>query len=164
MEEEMNSRGQKPVAFRSMVRGATGGGEVWSHTDENMKMRQFGWRCTNSESLYESGTLIGNWNESRFDLKEIKKNKPLPSQCAHYYTSTQAEAYNTDPLHRQPEDLKLYKDRLPHAYSIHQPELDSNDQKAVCNSWQTTQRGDYIAPQLRLAPIKGPPNQPLPSM
>jgi len=161
MQQEMG-RTRSP-AFRSMVRGATGGGEIWTHANEDVKMRQFGWRCTNSESLYESDTLIGNWNEAKFDLKEIKKNKPLPGQYDHYYTSTNAEAYNMDPLHRYPEDIKMFKERLPHAYSVHQPELDSASHKVVCNSWQTTQRGSYIDPKLREQPVKGPPKDPLPN-
>lgn len=69
--------------FCSMIRGATGGGEVWSHTDEKLKMKQYGWRCTTNENVYGTGTLIGNYNEERFDLKEVKKNKPLSSQVKH---------------------------------------------------------------------------------
>lgn len=67
------------VPFRSMLRAATGGTEVWTDHYETQKMSQYGWRCTTNEDHYETGTLIGNYNEERFDLKEIKKHKPLPS-------------------------------------------------------------------------------------
>ena len=58
---------------------ASGNGEVWDHSDEN-KFKQFGWRCTTNETEYSHDTLIGNWNEERYDIKSIAKRKPLPSQ------------------------------------------------------------------------------------
>ena len=66
------------MPFVSELR-ATGHGEVWDHTDEK-KLQQFGWRCTNTESSYNTSTLIGNWNEQRFDINRISKPKPIPSQ------------------------------------------------------------------------------------
>ena len=65
--------------FCSMLR-ASGLAETWTHCDEIKKLHQFGWRCTNKESSYGNKTLIGNWNERRFDLNERKKAKSLPSQ------------------------------------------------------------------------------------
>ena len=65
--------------FCSMVR-SSGLGETWTHSEEAQKFNQFGWRCTTKESSYGNDTLIGNWNESRFDIKEMKKAKRLPSQ------------------------------------------------------------------------------------
>ncbi|CAG5131250.1 unnamed protein product [Candidula unifasciata] len=125
----------------------------------NLKMRQYGWRSTNNEDTYNSGVLVGNYNEERFDLKEIKKMTPLPSQLSHHYLTTYAEAYNKSQLHRYPTDLKLIKGRLPHAYSCHQPEMDSAILKATTNSWQTTQRASFLHPRLRLQPIKGTPDK-----
>ncbi|CAL1543464.1 unnamed protein product [Lymnaea stagnalis] len=145
-------------AFRSIVRAATGGAETWSHTDDSMKMRQYGWRCSTNEDLYSTRTLIGNYNEERFDLKEIKKNKPLPSQYNHYYQPVYATSYNKSPLHRYPDDLKRLKGRLPRAYSVHQPELDTLAQKAYCNSWETSYRTSFLHPRLRLQPIKSEPD------
>ena len=58
---------------------ASGHAEVWDDTDVN-KFEQFGWRSTTNESSYSSGTLVGNWNEERFDVKELSNAKPLPSQ------------------------------------------------------------------------------------
>lgn len=67
--------------FQSMVR-ASGLGEIWTHDIEDTKFKQFGWRCTNKETSYANDTLIGNWNEERFDNKHRKEAKPLPSQVS----------------------------------------------------------------------------------
>ena len=61
---------------------ASGHGEIWDHTDEK-KFKQFGWRCTTNETEFSHGTLIGNWNEERFDTRSIAKRRPLPSQVAY---------------------------------------------------------------------------------
>ncbi len=58
---------------------ASGQGEVWDHTDAN-KFKQFGWRCTTNETEFSHNTLIGNWNEQRYDTKKMAANKPIPSQ------------------------------------------------------------------------------------
>ena len=72
------------LPFVSVLR-ATGHGEVWDHTD-GKKFEQFGWRCTNTESSYEPAkTLVGNWNEQRFDINEQSKAKPIPSQVIHRF-------------------------------------------------------------------------------
>ena len=44
------------------------------------KLNTFGWKVTTNEESYSSDTLIGNWNEERFDVKNLKRNQPLPSQ------------------------------------------------------------------------------------
>ena len=75
---DMTYASQNVMPFVSELR-ATGHGEVWDHTDEK-KLQQFGWRCTNTESSYNTSTLIGNWNEQRFDINRISKPKPIPSQ------------------------------------------------------------------------------------
>ena len=74
----MSYASQNVMPFVSELR-ATGHGELWDHTDEK-KFQQFGWRCTNTESSYNTSTLIGNWNEQRFDINRISKPKPVPSQ------------------------------------------------------------------------------------
>ena len=74
----MSYASQNVMPFVSELR-ATGHGELWDHTDEK-KFQQFGWRCTNTESSYNTSTLIGNWNEQRFDINRISKPKPIPSQ------------------------------------------------------------------------------------
>jgi len=66
-------------SFQAMVR-ASGLAEVWTHSTDAAKFSQFGWRCTNKETSYGNDTLIGNWNEERFDNGIAVKPKPLPSQ------------------------------------------------------------------------------------
>lgn len=69
----------KTIPFVSVLQ-ATGHGEVWDHTDAK-KFTQFGWRCTNRESSYSpTQTLIGNWNEQRFDISTLSQAKTIPSQ------------------------------------------------------------------------------------
>lgn len=80
---KMTYASQNVIPFMSELR-ATGHGEVWDHTDEK-KFQQFGWRCTNTESSYNTNTLIGNWNEQRFDINRISKPKPIPSQVSQIY-------------------------------------------------------------------------------
>ena len=70
--------------FRSMIR-ASGLAEVWTHTHDEAKLGQFGWRCTNKENSYQDRTLVGNWNEKRFDVDNMKQAKPLPSQVTGLY-------------------------------------------------------------------------------
>ena len=60
---------------------ASGRTEVWSDTDAN-KFQQFGWRTATNETSYSPNTLIGNWNEKKFDVKELSQPKPLPSQVS----------------------------------------------------------------------------------
>ena len=67
------------LPFCQMVR-ASGLAEPWTHSHEESKFDQFGWRCTTKESGFGISTLVGNYNEDRFDLKHRLKSKPLPSQ------------------------------------------------------------------------------------
>ncbi|XP_041910652.1 UPF0686 protein C11orf1 homolog [Arvicola amphibius] len=62
---------------------ADGHGEVWTDWNSMSKFFQYGWRCSTNENSYSNRTLIGNWNQERYDLKNIVKPKPLPSQGAH---------------------------------------------------------------------------------
>ena len=76
--------------FQSVVR-ASGLAEVWTHSTDAVKFNQFGWRCTNKETSYGNDTLVGNWNEERFDNKISKNAKPLPSQvCIGLSTNVQS--------------------------------------------------------------------------
>lgn len=65
--------------FRAMVR-ASGLAEVWTHVNDMEKFGQFGWRCTNKENSYANDTLVGNWNEERFDVSKQGEAKRIPSQ------------------------------------------------------------------------------------
>ncbi|KAL8582641.1 hypothetical protein ACOMHN_028706 [Nucella lapillus] len=138
--------------FRSMVR-ASGAAEVWIHSTDDSKLGQFGWRCTNKESSYGKDSLIGNWNEERFDLQKRRVAECLPSQTAHYFDSVHNSSYNTDPKLRVPEELKNLNGRHSHAYPSHQPELDNDSLKSIYNSWKTTQRADYLDPTIRQRPV-----------
>ena len=140
--------------FQSMVR-ASGLGEIWTHDIEDTKFKQFGWRCTNKETSYANDTLIGNWNEERFDNKHRKEAKPLPSQHGHYFDSTYDKSYNYSP-YEVPKELKHLKAPHSHSFPGHQPEIDSQKQKAIYNSWETTSRSSYVDPKIRTRPTQTP--------
>ncbi|XP_011782113.1 PREDICTED: UPF0686 protein C11orf1 homolog isoform X3 [Colobus angolensis palliatus] len=59
---------------------ADGHGEVWTDWNNMSKFFQYGWRCTTNENAYSNHTLMGNWNQERYDLRNIVQPKPLPSQ------------------------------------------------------------------------------------
>lgn len=59
---------------------ADGHGEVWVDMRPETKFKQYGWRCTTKEDSYSNRTLIGNWNQERYDLCKLEERKPLPSQ------------------------------------------------------------------------------------
>ncbi|XP_055958912.1 cilia- and flagella-associated protein 68-like [Patella vulgata] len=141
---------QPEPSFRSMVR-SSGLAEEWVHENDNSKFGQVGWRCTTKEDAYSNTTLIGNWNEKRFDISRIK-NKPLPSQYNHYFESTYDASHNVAP-NQMPRELKHLKARHPHAFPSHQPELDHHSLKSQYNSWETTSRGSYVSPKVRQQPV-----------
>ena len=62
---------------------ASSNGEIYDITDAK-KFVEFGWRCSTNESGFKSETLIGNWNEERYDIKYLAKKKPIPSQVIYY--------------------------------------------------------------------------------
>ncbi|XP_059563880.1 cilia- and flagella-associated protein 68 isoform X4 [Myotis daubentonii] len=59
---------------------ADGHAEVWTDWNNMSKFSQYGWRCTTNENAYSNRTLMGNWNQERYDLRNIMQPKPLPSQ------------------------------------------------------------------------------------
>nr|XP_031531374.1 UPF0686 protein C11orf1 homolog isoform X2 [Vicugna pacos] len=59
---------------------ADGHAEVWTDWNDMSKFFQYGWRCTTNEDAYSNRTLMGNWNQERYDLRNIVQPKPLPSQ------------------------------------------------------------------------------------
>ncbi|KAI0240430.1 hypothetical protein LSAT2_008827 [Lamellibrachia satsuma] len=154
-----------PITFRpappfcSIQRSAAGQSEMWKHlNDRDIKFGQFGWRCTNSESLYRNGILIGNWCEESNDIKELRKAKRLPSQHAHYYETIHDTDYNVKGGKPPPELVHL-KARLPHAFPHHQPVLDPQLMKDIYNSFETTSRQAYVDPRVRKAPVGCPPEE-----
>lgn len=83
------------LAFRGFLK-ASGQAEVWDDTDKK-KFDQFGWRTRTTESAYSSDTLIGNWNEERFDVSKLAQPKRLPSQYDHYFETTYRKTYLKSP-------------------------------------------------------------------
>lgn len=98
--QEMSSRDGHP-AFQGFVK-ASGQAEVWKKKGGNQS-DQFGWRTHTTD--YSSDTLIGNWNEERFDVVKLAQSKCLPSQYSHYFETTYSQGYSRAP-HKVPEVLK----------------------------------------------------------
>nr|XP_012325982.1 uncharacterized protein LOC105729625 isoform X3 [Aotus nancymaae]XP_012325983.1 uncharacterized protein LOC105729625 isoform X3 [Aotus nancymaae] len=73
---------------------ADGHGEVWTDWNSTSKFFQYGWRCTTNENTYSNCTLMGNWNQERYDLRNVVQPKPLPSQFGHYFETTYDTSYN----------------------------------------------------------------------
>ncbi|XP_074707134.1 cilia- and flagella-associated protein 68 [Strix uralensis] len=79
--------GQQPLPLRDPPRRAqgslmhaTGCGELWMVWDTTSKLHQYGCTCTTNENDYSTKTIMGNWNEERYDIQRIVQLKPLPSQ------------------------------------------------------------------------------------
>ncbi|XP_021028024.1 UPF0686 protein C11orf1 homolog isoform X1 [Mus caroli] len=118
---------------------ADGHGEVWTDWNDMSKFLQYGWRCTTNENSYSNRTLVGNWNQERYDLKNIVKPKPLPSQFGHAFETTYDANYNRKKL----QSAHRFK-REPHWFPGHQPELDPPHYKCTAKSAYMT---DYLEPQ-----------------
>lgn len=88
-------------SFHGFVK-ASGQAELWNGAG-GKKEDQFGWRSHTTE--YSSDTLIGNWNEERFDVTRLAQPKCLPSQHSHYFETTYSQGYCKSP-HKVPEVLK----------------------------------------------------------
>ncbi|XP_063292100.1 cilia- and flagella-associated protein 68 [Pelobates fuscus] len=102
-----------------------GHGEVWMDIDPSSKFKQYGWRCTTNEDSYSNKTLLGNWNQDRYDLCKLKERKPMPSQFAHYYQTSHSVEY---PKKDTSINRQVFK-KEPHIFPGHQPELDSTQGK-----------------------------------
>ncbi|XP_048824454.1 UPF0686 protein C11orf1 homolog [Lagopus muta] len=117
------------------LKHATGHGEVWTETS---KFSQFGWRCTTNENDYSHKVLMGNWNEERYDIRNITQPKPLPSQYAHCFETTYSSDYNKD------KDQRTGRfEQEPHWFPGHQPELEPPLFKSTAQSCYTI---DYRPP------------------
>ncbi|XP_012585224.1 PREDICTED: UPF0686 protein C11orf1 homolog [Condylura cristata] len=119
---------------------ADGHGEVWTDWNDMSKFFQYGWRCTTNENAYSNRTLVGNWNQERYDLRHIVQPKSLPSQFAHYFETTYGTSYNC----RMPISTHRFK-REPHWFPGHQPELDPPQYKCTGKS---TYMASYSKPQI----------------
>ncbi len=67
-------------AFRGFVK-ASGQAAVWEG-GRGGKDGGLGWQTRTNESAFSSDTLIGNWNEERFDVSRLSQPKCLPSQVS----------------------------------------------------------------------------------
>merc|ERR1712139_43412 len=117
----------KSVAFRSEIR-ASGAGETWSHTDDELKFQQFGWRCTNDENAYKEDVLIGNWNEKQFDVSRVVNNVRTNSPYEHYYETTYKAGYKNKSAvqigqERLEQKKSLLNKEIARTYPARQPEL-----------------------------------------
>lgn len=63
--------------------------------DETVKFGQFGWRCTTTECSYSTDTLIGNWNEQRFDINRMKEVGPVISPYSYNFQTTKGAAFGS---------------------------------------------------------------------
>ena len=66
----------------SLLVRASGLAEVWTHTHDNLKFAQYGWRCTTNENSYSDQTLVGNWNQQRFDTDRVLRRQKIPNKDA----------------------------------------------------------------------------------
>lgn len=112
---------------------ADGHAEVWTDWNDMSKFFQYGWRCTTNEDTYSNRTLMGNWNQERYDLKSIVQPKPLPSQFGHYFDTTYDASYNN----KMPLSTHRFK-RAPHWFPGHQPEL-------VPPPYKCTEKSTYMS-------------------
>ncbi|XP_053307696.1 UPF0686 protein C11orf1 homolog [Spea bombifrons] len=123
---------------------ADGHGEVWMDHGPFSKFKQYGWRCTTKEDSYSNKTLMGNWNEERYDLRKLKERKPMPSQFAHYYQTSHSIDYPKGDLSSGRQVFK----QEPHAFPGHQPELDiSPDKRLQSSCYMTDYKNPWLLPQ-----------------
>ena len=101
---DMSNRGGHP-SFQGFLK-ASGQAELWDRGAGGGKKSgdQLGW-CRTHTTEYSSDTLIGNWNEERFDVTKLAQSKCLPSQYSHYFETTYSQGYSRSP-HKVPEVLK----------------------------------------------------------
>ncbi|XP_069894524.1 cilia- and flagella-associated protein 68 isoform X1 [Dipodomys merriami] len=123
---------------------ADGHGEIWTDWNNMSKFSQYGWRCTTNENSYSNRTLMGNWNQERYDLKNIVMPKPLLSQFGHYFETTYDASYNIN----MPISTQSFK-RQPRWFPGHQPELDPPQYKCTEKSTYTI---SYTKPQIEHPP------------
>ncbi|XP_051012384.1 UPF0686 protein C11orf1 homolog isoform X2 [Acomys russatus] len=109
---------------------ADGHGEVWTDWNNMSKFFQYGWRCSTNENSYSNRTLMGNWNQERYDLKSI---------FGHCFETTYDKNYNS----KKPQSAHRFK-REPHWFPGHQPELDPPQYKCTEKS---NSMSSYSKPQ-----------------
>ncbi|KAL5499627.1 hypothetical protein EMCRGX_G011079 [Ephydatia muelleri] len=123
-------------AFRGFSK-VSGYAEIWDETDTK-KLEQSGWRTGTNENAYSTDTLIGNWNEQRFDVTYISKRRSLPSQYDHCYETTSRKDY-TNHHHSKPTITATHPTAtVPKAFPGHQPFLDPQHVQVQSQQFMST--------------------------
>ena len=100
------------------------------------------WISNTTQTSYSTTTLIGNWYEDVFDIKDLAKPKCVPSQYNHYFETT----YRNDISKKRPpvpKVLSQYREPEAAAYPAHQPILDTSRAKSEYNSYISTYSAAY---------------------
>lgn len=129
-------------AFRGFLKASGTVGEGQLGRGEGV-----GWQGRTNVSTFSSDTLIGNWNEERFDVSRLTQPRPLPSQYDHYFETTYRHAYSKSPP-SVPEVLRYSRGEEPKAFPAHQPQLDPPQLKQHYNSFLTSSTEAYLPPPL----------------
>ena len=100
------------------------------------------WISNTTQTSYSTDTLIGNWYEDLFDIKNLAKPKCVPSQYNHYFETT----YTNDISKQRPPVPKVlaqYREPEVPAYPAHQPILDTSRAKSEYNAYISTYSAAY---------------------
>ncbi|KAI6647320.1 hypothetical protein LOD99_12317 [Oopsacas minuta] len=100
------------------------------------------WMSNTKQTSYSTNTLIGNWYEDVFDIKNLAKSKCVPSQYNHYFETTYRKDISKErpPV---PKVLAQYRQPEAAAYPAHQPILDTSRAKAEYNSYISSYSSAY---------------------
>ncbi|KAG8434481.1 hypothetical protein GDO86_012745 [Hymenochirus boettgeri] len=107
-----------------------------------LRKEQFCWGYATNENSYSQKTLMGNWNQEQFDLCNLEKRKPLPSQYAHYYQTSYNLSFN------KTKDTRHVVTRETHFFPGHQPELIPPEYKPLQKSCYMTDFVSHYPPSV----------------
>ncbi|KAI6073276.1 UPF0686 protein C11orf1-like protein [Aix galericulata] len=128
--------------FYSSLLGSFKHGERQTDRDSTSKFFQYGWRCTTNEDDYSNKTLIGNWNEERYDIQKI---------YSHCFETTYSSDYSKE-KHQRTRRFG----REPHWFPGHQPELEPPSYKSTAQScYMIDYRPPYGTDFFALVPDSG---------
>ncbi len=81
---------------------ASGRTTTWSKSSRQ-RLNEIRWA---ELQTYNTSTLIANWNEDKYDVRNVSKRSPLPSQYDHYYVTTYRRSYAKAPM-KPPDVLRF---------------------------------------------------------
>merc|ERR1711890_57886 len=93
----------------------------------------------------------GNWNEERYDVTHVAKNRPIASQFSHYFETTHKTDFRTEKkIGELPKHVKLLGGIAsePRIFPRHQPELDLPSYKNIYNQPKSTSMVAYEDPDI----------------